>query len=127
MTGAGAVRQRYSIMMRIVAVFIAVLAVPHLVQGIRDNGDPHILRLEHLDVALLSFVAGYALWTDKRWAPWALAVAGAATAILVLSLGPLLKMDAVARSGLWIGAGSIAVMTAIGVWLVGRRVKRLTT
>jgi hypothetical protein len=104
----------------IVAVFIGMLGVPHLVEGIR-GGDASLLRLEHLDVAIFSFVAAYAMWTDKRWAPWALAVAGAATAILVVSLGPLLKMDPVARSGLWTGAASIAVLTAIGVWYLTRR------
>ncbi len=124
MNGAQAVRQRYSIVMRIIAVFVGVLGVPHLVQGIR-GGDPQLLRLEHLDVAIFSFVAAYAMWTDKRWAPWALAVAGAATSLLVESLGPLLKMDPVSRSGLWTGAASIAVMTAIGVWLMARRVRRI--
>jgi hypothetical protein len=107
----------------IVAVFIGMLGVPHLVEGIR-GGDPQLLRLEHLDVAIFSFVAAYAMWTDKQWAPWALAVAGAATSLLVESLGPLLKMDPVSRSGLWTGAASIAVMTAIGVWLMARRVRR---
>jgi hypothetical protein len=58
----------------IVAVFIGMLGVPHLVEGIR-GGDPQLLRLEHLDVAIFSFVAAYAMWTDKQWAPWALAVA----------------------------------------------------
>jgi hypothetical protein len=110
--------------MSIIAVFVGVLGVPHLIEGIR-GGDPRLLRLEHLDVAIFSFVAAYAMWTDKRWAPWALAVAGAATSLLVVSLGPLLQMDSVARKGLSAGAASIAVMTAVGVWFVARRVKHL--
>lgn len=125
MNGAPVVRERYSIVIRIVAVFVGVLGVPHLVQGI-GGGDPQLLRLEHLAVAIFSFVAAYAMWTDKRWAPWALAVAGAATATLVISLGPLLKMDPVARSGLSVGAGTIVVMTVLGVWYVARRVRRIS-
>lgn len=120
MTGAQAVRQPVSIVMRIIAVFVGVLGVPHLVQGIR-GGDVTLLRLEHLDVAIFSFIAAYAMWTDKRWAHWALAVAGAATALLVVSLGPLLNMEPVARRGLWTGAATIALMTAVGVWFVARR------
>jgi hypothetical protein len=118
------VERRSSIIVRIIAVFVGVLGVPHVAQavlGMRGNGDPRLLALEHLDVAIFSFVAAYALWTGKRWAPWALAVAGGATALLVFSLGPLLALDPVAQKGLWSGAGSIAVMTAIGVWYVRRR------
>ena len=126
MNEAQAVRQGHSIVIRIIAVFVGILGVPHVIQGLFSNGDPRLLRLEHLEVAIFSFVTAFAMWMDKRWAHWALAVAGAATAILVVSLGPLLKMDAVSRSGLSIGAGSIAVMTAIGVWYVARRVRRLS-
>ena len=127
MNGAVVVRRRRSIVISIVAVFVGVLGVPHLLQGLLDGGGPRLLRLEHLDVAIFSFIAAYALWTDKRWASWALAVAGAATAMLVVSLGPLLNMDSVARKGLWIGAATIAVMTAIGTWYVARHLKRLSS
>jgi hypothetical protein len=127
MSTSAVVRRQRSIVISIIAIFVGVLGVPHLVEGIRGRGDPRLLRLEHLDVAIFSFVAAYAMWTEKRWASWALTVAGAATAILVVSLGPLLEMDSVARSGLWIGAASIALMTAIGVWLVARRTKRASS
>ena len=125
MSTSAVVRRQRSIVISIIAIFVGALGVPHLVEAIRGSGDPRILRLEHLDVAVFSFIAAYAMWTEKRWAPWALAVAGAATAILIVSLGPLLKMDSVARSGLWIGAASIALMTTAGVWFVARRVKLL--
>ena len=127
MSISAVVRRQRSVVISIIAMFVGVLGVPHLVEGIRGGGDPRLLRLEHLDVAIFSFIAAYGMWTEKRWAPWALAVAGGATAILIVSLGPLLKMDSVARSGLWIGAASIAVMTAVGVWLVARRARRLST
>ena len=125
MTGAQAVRQRHSIVLRIIAILVGVLGLTHFVQGLSSGRDPGLLRLEHLAVTLSSFVAAYALWTGKRWAHWALAVAGAATATLVISLGPLLDMDPLSRSGLSVGALTIAVMTAIGVWYVARRVRRI--
>jgi hypothetical protein len=32
-------------------------------------------------------------------------------------------MDGVERNGLWAGAGSIAVVTALGVWYLARRAR----
>ena len=115
------------VIVRIVAGFVGILGIPHVIQGIHDGSIPRLLRLEHLDVAIFSFVAAYAMWTDKRWASWALAVAGAATAVLVVSLGPLLELDPVARKGLWTGAATIAVMTVLGVWWLVRRARPVTS
>ena len=88
--------------------------------GLRGS-DPRLLVLEHFDVTIFSCAAVYAVWRNKRWAPWALGVAGAGVAVLIVSLGPLLNMDSVERSGLWAGAASVAVMTALGVWYLARR------
>jgi hypothetical protein len=107
-----------------IAIVTALIGVQHLFQavtGLHGGGDPRLLTLEHGDVAILSFVAVYAIAKGKRWAPWVLGVAGAAAAALVVSLGPLLHMDTVERNGLWAGAGSIAVVTALGVWYLARR------
>jgi hypothetical protein len=121
---------RRSVVSILIAVVVAATGVLHGIQGIRGmhgGGDPPLLLLEHLDVCLFSLVAAFAIWRGKRWSPWALAVAGAATAALVVSLGPLLKLDPVARGGLWTGAATIAVLTALGVWYLERRVQRLSS
>ncbi|HEY7232661.1 MAG TPA: hypothetical protein VH539_00865 [Gemmatimonadaceae bacterium] len=110
-----------------IAIVAALLGVQHLIQamsGLHGGGDPPVLVLEHLDVTIFSFIACYAIAKGRSWAPWALAIAGAAAAILVVSLGPVLAMDATARSGLWAGGGSIAVITAAGVWYLARHVTR---
>ena len=110
----------------VIAVLVIAIALLHLLQainGVIGGGDPQMLVLEHLDVTIFSLIAAYAIWTGKRWAPWALAVAGVAVAVLIASLGPLLNMNAVERRGLWTGAGSMLVFTALGVWYLARRVK----
>jgi hypothetical protein len=109
-----------------IAIVTALIGVQHLFQaltGMHGGGDPRLLTVEHGDVAILSFVAVYAIAKGKWWAPWALAVAGLAAAALVVSLGPLLRMDPVERNGLWAGGGSIAAVTALGVWYLARRAR----
>ena len=108
-----------------IAIVTALIGMQHLVQaliGLHGGGDPRLLTLEHCLVAILAFVAVYAIARAKAWAPWVLAVAGAAAAGLVISLGPLLGMQPVERNGLWAGGASIAVVTALGVWYLARRV-----
>jgi|SRR5437762_435615 len=110
-----------------IAILVAAMGVQHLVQAImaiRGSGDPQLLILEHLDVTIFALVAAYAMWRGKRWAAWALAIAGAGVAVLIISLGPLLNMDSVERSGLWVGAGGVAAFTALGVWYLSRTVRR---
>ena len=105
-------------------MFAALIGLVHLTQavtGMRGDGDPRMLTLEHLDVTIFSFVAAYAIWQGKRWAPWALAVAGASVAVLIVSLGPLLDLNSMAQRGLWGGAASIAIFYALGVWYLSRR------
>jgi len=109
-----------------IAIAAALLGVQHLIQamsGLHGGGDPLPLAFEHLVVAILSFVATYAIAKGKAWAPWALAIAGLAAAILVVSLGSLLKMDATARNGLWAGGATIAVIAAVGVWYLAKQVR----
>ena len=106
-----------------IAIAVALSGVQHLIQamtGMRGAGDPQMLIVEHVDVALFSFVAVYGIMRGRWWAPWAIAVAGLATAVLVVSLGPLLHLDAASRSGLWSGAVFILVLAALGAWYVRR-------
>jgi len=109
-----------------IAIVAALIGLQHLLQaltGMHGGGDPRLLTIEHGGVAILSFAAVYAIAKGNWWAPWALAVAGASAAALVVSLGPLLHMDSVERNGLWAGGGSIAVVTALGVWYLARRMR----
>jgi len=113
-----------SIVERVIAVVVALTAAAHGVQAItgRASQDPRALVAEHVLVAIVGLIAGYGLWRGARWAPWALAGNGVLIAALIVSLGPLLQMDAAARGGLWTGAVTIALITAAGAWYVRRRV-----
>jgi len=108
-----------------IAVVTALIGMQHLIQalsGLHGGGDPRLLTLEHCATAILAFIAVYGIVQGKSWSPWLLALAGASAAVLVVSLGPLLDMQPVERNGLWAGAASIAVVTALGVWYLARRV-----
>jgi hypothetical protein len=117
------------IILRAIAVLVGLTGLQHGVQavlGLHAGGEPLALTLQHVIVSLTSIAAAYALWRRIQWAPWMLAVAGATTAMLVASLGPLLQMGAAERGGLWTGAASIALLTAVAVWYARRVVGRFT-
>jgi len=115
-------RQR-SVGTALLAIFVAIISAVHLLQAFTGlSGDPRALIVEHVIVAVLGLLAAWSIWTGKRWAPWALAVAGVTVAALIVSLGPLLRMDAQERAGLWTGAATVFLMTLAGVWYVRRRV-----
>lgn len=107
----------------LLAIFVAIISAVHLLQAYTGlRGDPRALIIEHFVVALLGFLAAWSIWMGRRWAPWALAIAGVTVAALIVSLGPILRMGAEERAGLWTGAGTVFVMTLAGVWYVRRRV-----
>ena len=109
--------------MKPLAVFVAIVSAVHLLQAFSGaSGDPRALVAEHAVVAVLGLLAAWSIWTRKHWAPFALAIAGITVSALIVSLGPLLRMDAQERAGLWTGAAAIFVMTLAGVWYVRRRV-----
>lgn len=114
---------RRSIGATLLAIFVAIVSAVHLLQAFTGaRGDPRALVIEHVIVAVLGLLAAWSIWMGKRWAPWALALAGLTVAALIVSLGPLLRMDAQERAGLWTGAATVFVMTLAGVWYVRRRV-----
>jgi hypothetical protein len=111
--------------LRAIAILVGLAGLQHGVQailGVWHGDDPSALVAEHVVVCLTGLSASYGLWRRTRWAVWMLAITGVATALLVASLGPLLKMDVAERGGLWAGSASILVMTAVAVWYTRRRV-----
>ena len=107
----------------LLAIFVAIVSAVHLLQAFTGApDDPRALVVEHVIVAVLGLLAAWSIWTGKRWAPAALALAGVTVSALIVSLGPLLRMDAQERAGLWTGAATVFVMTLAGVWYVRRRV-----
>lgn len=113
---------RSSVVLRILAVLVGLDGLAHAIEAARGAHDPRILLAEHVLVFVSAVVAAVGLWRGSRWSPWALAAFGIITAVLVVSLGPLLALDHGARSGLWTGAATIVVLTAVAVWYANRRV-----
>jgi peptidoglycan/LPS O-acetylase OafA/YrhL len=117
----GVMRQR-PVGAALLAIFVAIISAVHLLQAFTGAlGDPRALVIEHVIVAVLGLVAAWGIWTGKRWAPWALAAAGLTIALLIVSLGPLLRMDSAERAGLWTGAACVAGLTAGPAWYLARR------
>jgi hypothetical protein len=117
--------RKTSIIERLIAVVVAALGVQQGYQGVTElRFDPWLLTLEYAVVCVTGLIAGYGVWRGRRWGPAALAVNGLTTAVLVVSLEPILNLPAEARRGLWIGAGGIALFTAAAVWYT-RRAERI--
>lgn len=116
------------ILLRIIAVVVAATGVVHGVQAFAGAGlghDPRPLVLEHAVVCVFGLTAAYGLWRALRWAPLVLALFGLEVAVLIVSLGPLLGLEGPARTGLWTGAMTLVVLTALAVWYAQRRVSRV--
>ena len=116
-----------SIVERLIALFVGALALVHgyqVVLGLSAGHDPRSLMVEHLVVFLTGIIAAYGIWRGRSWAAWALALHGLTTALLIVSLGPILGLDPASRSGLWVGAASIALFVGIGTWYIHRQANR---
>jgi hypothetical protein len=117
---------RPSIIERIIAVLAATGGLEQGYQafaGVNGGVDPWLLTAEYVVVCITGVVAAYGIWRGRRWGWAALASNGLTTAMLVASLGPILGLPPDARGGLWMGAGTIALLTAIAVWYVRRRAR----
>jgi len=75
--------------------------------------EPRALGVFHLLLAITGSAAAVGSWTMARWAPIAALLYGAATVGLLMSLTPILGLEASAKSGLYTGA---AVVFLFCVW-----------
>jgi membrane protease YdiL (CAAX protease family) len=118
------------ILLRVIAVLVGLIAIVHGGQafvGAKPGHDPQPLVVEHLIVLVFGLIAAYGLWRGQRWAPLMLALYGLAIAVLIVSLGPLLALEGAARNGLWTGAATMLLLTALAVWYAERHVTRLSS
>jgi hypothetical protein len=112
------------ILLRVIALIVAATSLVHGVQaftGAQPGHDPPALVIENVVVCAVGLAAAYGLWRGLRWAPLVLAVYGVTIAVLIVSLGPLLALQGPARTGLWTGALTLLVVTALAVWYAQRR------
>ena len=90
-----------------------------------SGNEPRALGLFHLSIAITGSAAAVGSWTMARWAPIAALSYGAATVGLLLSLTPILKLDAGESGGIYTGA---VVVFLFALWAAGylRRSARAT-
>ena len=118
-----------SVIERAIAVLVAAIALQQGYQGadgLRQGHDPRLVTLGYAIVLVTGLVAAYALWRGLDWGPGALGLNGLITAVVVVSLGPLLSIPPEGRRGLWIGGAVIVLLTAVGFWYTQRRVRRFS-
>lgn len=102
---------------RAIAVLLTALGINALVQVPQFlpgwGNDPGLLSLEQLVTGVLGVAAGMSAWRHQSTA-WVLAIVwGAMTCVLLLSLPPLLELDAEAAVGIRYGALVILAVTAL--------------
>ena len=112
----------------VLAVVFAALAVNALAQAVLAaagrSDDPAALTALQLLVGAAAAVAAWGSWSMRGWAPRAAIAYGAATAVLLLSLDPLLGLGPDARNGLWTGAVVFFLLGAVAAWYLRRAIAR---
>ena len=112
----------------VLAVVFAALSVNALVQAVlaavRRSDDPAALTALQLVVAAAAATAAWGSWSVRRWAPRAAIAYGAATAVLLFSLDPLLGLGPDARNGLWMGAAVFFLLGVVAAWYLRRAIAR---
>jgi hypothetical protein len=114
-------RSRGSILL--VAVFTlfglnAWAQVLHAVMG--GGGDPTALVMLQTLVGSAGIAAAWGTWSGARWAPVAAMSYGVATAVMLVSLGPLLDLAAEEMRGIWIGAAAVLLFGLWAGWYLRR-------
>jgi hypothetical protein len=84
---------------------------------------PILIGLQSL-IGIAGTVAVWGIWTAKRWSAYAVAIHGVITALMLVSLAPILGLGADARSPLFIGAAVVLVWTFLFAWYLHRLIRR---
>jgi hypothetical protein len=84
------------------------------------NEEPWVIVGIHVMIFVIALACAVGLWRGKRWATPAVVLWGVATALFIVSLGPLLVLEPAARGGLWVGAAAVLVF-AFAVAAYARR------
>lgn len=84
------------------------------------NEEPWVIVGIHVMIFVLAVACAVGLWRGRRWATPAVVLWGVATALFIVSLGPLLALESAERGGLWVGAATVLVF-AFAVAAYARR------
>jgi hypothetical protein len=103
--------------MRICAAFFAIAAlgdvwdVTSWLAGWND--EPYSILVIHSLLFVVALAAAIGLWRATRWSIGVVVLWGVCTAAFIVALGPILALDAAARSGLWVGAATVLVIALV--------------
>jgi hypothetical protein len=123
---AGAVRgtRARPVGVMVLSALFLLAAAANLVQVVMTaaglSQEPLAILIGHTVMVVLAITAAVGVWRMARWAPWACTAWGAFTAAFVLSLGPVLSLDAPARAGLRSGAAAIVACGLATAWYARR-------
>lgn len=101
----------------VLSVVFALLALNAglqvILSAVGRSDDPPPLRMLQSLVTVVAAGAAIGGWKVARWAPAAALLHGALAAGMIVSLGPMLDLDAAERDGLWYGGAAIL---GFGLW-----------
>ena len=113
----------------VIALLFVVLALSAWQQVFDDvrnaSNEPLALTALQALIGALAAVTSWGAWIGARWSAALAAAYGIVTAVMLVSLGPLLAMPVEERGGLLIGAGVVLVITLPCAWYL-RRASRST-
>jgi peptidoglycan/LPS O-acetylase OafA/YrhL len=119
---------RRSIGRKLLVILFVLLALNGFFEAIRNvasaGDEPLALFWLQLGAGSLALASAVGLWRGARWAPVVLALWGIEAAAMVVSIGPILDLDAQASAGLWPGAACILVIAGLCAWYARRTAAR---
>ena len=115
----------------VVAIIFALLALNAWGQValvlVGRSDDPTTLTLLQSLVGATAALAAVASWSGARWAPAAALSYGVVTGAMIVLLDPLLDLGPEARSGLWLGALVVLLVSAGLAWYLRRNLRAAGT
>jgi peptidoglycan/LPS O-acetylase OafA/YrhL len=122
-------RSRRSAGRTVIALLFVALALSAWQQVFDDvrnaSNEPLAITALQTLIGALAALTSWGAWIGARWSAWLAAAYGIATAVMLVSLGPLLAMPVEERGGLLFGAAVVLVITLPCAWYL-RRTTRVT-
>ena len=111
----------------VVAVIFGLLALNAWAQvllvPLGRSDDPAMLTLLQVLVGTSAALAAVGSWRGARWAPAAAVAYGIITGAMIVLLDPLLDIGPEGRSGLWLGALLVLLVSLGFAWYLRRSVR----
>ena len=118
-------RSRGSIILVVVFTLFGLNAWVQVINAaIGGSDDPMALVILQTLVGTAGTAAAWGTWSGARWAPVAAMSYGVVTAVMLVSLGPLLDLAAEEMRGIWTGAAAVLLFGLWAGWYLRRSWRR---